>query len=247
MPSFNGIVEIQSADGTTIRLDGDLGDAQIGGNGQDGNLLITTASGNSRLAVDGATGHVNVLASNGDPLMTIDGGDGDFTIHRNIGGTNRAIFHFDASQGTLQVGAEGSGGELSIRDSADREVMRFEAATAELRVGANGNEGDLVVRDAAGNDSIRMDGNGAELRLGATGNAGDLAVRDSNNSEALRFTASNALLRLGNTGGPDLRRLRLAAHRYQWQRRRPRSAGRRKPPGVPGRWRERIGHGGRER
>jgi len=98
----------------------------------------------------------------------------------------------------LRIGTTGNEGDISVRDSSDREVLQFDAGNAVMRIGNTGNEGDLIVRDASNREVFHFDAGNAVLRIGTAGNEGDISVRDNNDTEVFQFDAGNAVLRVGN-------------------------------------------------
>jgi hypothetical protein len=197
MPDFRGVVEIQDASGdATLILDGSLGDLSIGGNGQDGHVLVSTSAGAAKLVIDGSTGAITIHAADGDPIVTIDGAEGDLVIHRKVAGTNREALRFDASNAALTIGDEGVEGDLVIRDGAGRNVLHFDSNHAALYLGAAGNEGDLIIRDGDGRQVFRFDSNFAVLDVGANGNEGDIRVRDDDGDVRIHLDGGSGDIKL---------------------------------------------------
>src|SRR5438093_13326816 len=99
MHQFKGLVQIEDgADNATILLDGDTGDVTIGGNGEDGMLVVANALGAARVTIDGQTGTITIVAATGETLVTIDGQEGDLVVSRQLGGVEREVLRFDASE-----------------------------------------------------------------------------------------------------------------------------------------------------
>jgi hypothetical protein len=187
MPDFKGVVEIQDAAGDpTLILDGDNGDLSIGGSGQDGQFVIGTGAGLTKLQIDGSTGTITILADDGDPVVTIDGNQGDLTIHRKVSGTNREVLRFNASSAALTLGSDGVEGDLMVRDSGGRDAVRLDGNAAALYLGSTGNEGDLFIRNSNGQTSFHLDGETGNLRI--------RREIDGTVREVLRFDASTAAL-----------------------------------------------------
>src|SRR5215217_7787484 len=127
MPDFKGVAQFQEADGDpTIILDGDNGDVTVGGSNQDGQLLVTTGAGATRVSIDGATGTVTILAADGDPLVTIDGSEGDIIVHRKTASVNHDILRFNAADAELLVGGQGNEGDVGVRDAANQQRIRLD-------------------------------------------------------------------------------------------------------------------------
>jgi DNA-binding beta-propeller fold protein YncE len=218
MPDFKGVVEIQDSSGDpTLVLDGVQGDLAVGGNGQDGRLIVTTGSGTTKVDIDAGTGAITISGPDGEPVVTIDGHEGDIRVYRKVAQTRREILRFDASTAALYVGGEGNEGDVIIRDEANRQrikldggagdiwvkdasgnlLFHFDSTHAALWLGGggitgrtpSGNEGDLVVRDGFGNERVKLDGG-----------AGDIWVKDASGNLLFHFDSTHAALWLGGKG-----------------------------------------------
>jgi hypothetical protein len=135
MPDFTGVVQIQDGGGApTIVLDGDNGILTVGGSSHDGQFIVTTGGGVTRLAIDGATGSVTITAADGDPVVTIDGAQGNILIHRKSAGTNHEILEFDASGAALSVGGQAHAGDVIVRDAANLERVKLDGGDGDIWV-----------------------------------------------------------------------------------------------------------------
>jgi hypothetical protein len=100
----------------------------------------------------------------------------------------------------LRLGTSGNTGDISVRDTNNREVLQFDGANAVMRIGNTDNEGDLIVRDNENREVFHVSGGSSELRLGTSGNKGNISVRDGGNREVLQFDAEFAVMRVGAQG-----------------------------------------------
>ena len=87
---FQGTVDIQDGAGTNvvITLNGNTGNASLGGNGQAGDLIIRDAAGNERVRIEGASGDISVLGDAGTEVVRLTGA-GDVRTGGN--GVNGAL------------------------------------------------------------------------------------------------------------------------------------------------------------
>src|SRR4029453_1682863 len=114
---------------------------------------------------------------------------------RPLGGGQREVLRFGASEGMLTLGAEGSAGDVIVRDATGSDVVVVDGAAAGLPGGGGGNGGapvgagaaavgdrgtgaGLVAGDGGGRDVLQFAADNAALYVGASGNEGDIVVRD---------------------------------------------------------------------
>lgn len=238
---FDGTVDVQDGAGTTtVQLDGTLGDATVGGGGQDGAVRVLDAAGNVRISLDegdvivrdgAGTDVFHVNGSNAAVYVGGTGNEGDLIVRD---AQAREVIHANASNAGLYVGANGNEGDVIVRDGGGREtihldgggsnitvrrvvgrtlrnVLLFDGGNAALYIGTNGIEGDIRVRDSAGRDVFQVDGNSAAVYIGADGNEGDLIIRDGSGRDVFHFTADFALMEVGAAGNEGDIRVRDAA------------------------------------
>jgi len=94
MPSFQGQVDITtSTNQLTIQLDGEKGDIRLGGNGQEGTVLITDVNG------------VQAIQLNGKGTVQLGG--------KSIGG----ILDVQRADGTQSLHLSGEGGNIKLLDA----------------------------------------------------------------------------------------------------------------------------------
>lgn len=61
---FSDLVEVQtSGNTTTITLDSDTADVEVGANGQDGLVLVNDGTGSERVRIDADTGSIVIMDS----------------------------------------------------------------------------------------------------------------------------------------------------------------------------------------
>jgi hypothetical protein len=100
----------------------------------------------------------------------------------------------------LTLGAEGSAGDVIVRDATGSDVVVVDGAGAALTVGASGNGADLVARDGGGRDVLQFAADNAALYVGASGNEGDIVVRDAKGNEVFHVDGDTAAVYVGASG-----------------------------------------------
>lgn len=118
-----------------IRLEG--GNAWLGGNGEDGDLVMFRASGNN-LATSDATVHIN--GGEADMRLGGSGRDGDITL-KAADGRNR--IQLDAGGGNVWLGGNGADGDLLLFRASEDSRTRENAS-----IHLDGDAGDIILRNA---------------------------------------------------------------------------------------------------
>ncbi len=145
---------------------------------------------------------VIVRDANANERIRLQSNNGDIVVRRIMTNNEEMEdFRFDALTSTLNLGANGNGGDLRIIDGQGRTVLAFNSGTSSLFLGTNGNAGDLRIRDALERDVLSFDA-AAHLTLGANGNGGDLRIRNDQGHIVLNFASGNNALELGNMYDP---------------------------------------------
>lgn len=163
---FTGTVEVlnSSSGMPTILLDGGDhergGNLVLGGNGQDGDLVIRDRSGRQRIYMNGDTVEVFLESKNGVRVVTLDGERGLLRITEAL----------DVRRGTVEILNSDSGKPTIVLEGGDDE------RGGNLTVGGNGQDGDLTIRDTSGRQRIYMNGDTAEARFERTDGTISLAL-----------------------------------------------------------------------
>ena len=93
----------------------------MGGNGQDGDLLLKNTGGQITIQADGSTGDLN-LGGNGQ--------DGDLRVRNS---DDRVVMHFNSNAGSLEIGDAKSAVSLSLRGpdlNSESSVLAFKLPLA---------------------------------------------------------------------------------------------------------------------
>jgi hypothetical protein len=149
--------------------------------------VLTFSQDNASLVVGGqdVSGTVTLRnRSNNEDAIVLDGDGAKVTVRRNLAGTLRDVLTFDGEKAALYLGAQGSDGDVLVRDAEGRTALQLDGDTAALFVGTEGNEGDVIVRDADGEDRIHLDGASGEVKLLGADCAEDFPVRNGASIEA---------------------------------------------------------------
>jgi len=139
-------------DKVTITLDGDSGDVSVGGNAQDGDIIIKNAGGTERIRLDGVKGSVNARSAAMVMVFSVNGDTGEVILQGvNPPGHGAPRIRFSPENGTLTAGGNGQGGVLLLQDSAGK---------ARIRLNAKGPE-QVFIRDNAGKPVFNFAGDAA--------------------------------------------------------------------------------------
>jgi hypothetical protein len=153
---------IKNASGDLIlHLDGKTGDFLVGGQGQDGDVIVRNSTGDQTIRLDG-----------NDAALTIGGNgqDGDVIVRNTAG--NQTI-HLDGNTGDLTVGGNGQDGDVIVTNTMGDQTIRLDGNAATLTVGANGQDGEVSIRNSANAETIRLDGDTGNLTL-----QGEIVIKD---------------------------------------------------------------------
>ncbi len=154
----------------------------LGGQGNEGDLIVRDAATNQRIKLDGGEGDILVQDAAGNPLL-----------------------HFDSTYAALYIGgrrsqrvrkgspvARGNEGDLIVRDAANKE-----------RIKLDGGEGDIWVKDASGTLLFHFDSQYAALYLGGAGNEGDLILRNDAGNQTIKLDGGLGDILLSNADAAE--------------------------------------------
>jgi len=228
-----GDVRVKDAAGNTLfHFDSSQAALYLGGQGNEGDLVVRDGANKERIKLDSGKGDVWVKNAAGKTLfhfdstyaalylggqgnegdlvvrdgankerIKLDGGQGDVWVKNAAGKT---LFHFDSKYAALYLGGQGNEGDLIVRDEANKErikldggqgdirikdaagtsLFHFDSAFAALYLGGQGNEGDLIVRNGAGDQTIKLDGGGGDIILSNADAAEDFEVANAAEASA---------------------------------------------------------------
>jgi hypothetical protein len=117
--------------------------------------LRAGVGGGLQLTVPAANDTISVQRENGQQLGTLDV-RANTVQYRDSG--NRDVFHFDANNSWLRIGALGNEGDLVILDQRGNEGMAFSSSTARLDIGTNQNPGHFNMRNTNATITMSIDG-----------------------------------------------------------------------------------------
>ena len=158
-----GDIWVKSAEGKPLfYFDSTYAALWLGGQGNEGDLVIRDEANKERIKLDGGEGDIWVKSAEGKPL-----------------------FYFDSTYAALWLGGQGNEGDLIVRDEANKErikldggdgdmwvwdssgtpLFHFDSQFAALYLGGAGNEGDLILRNDNGDQTIKLDGGLGDILL----------------------------------------------------------------------------------
>lgn len=157
-----------STNKATITLDGDKADLVAGGNGQDASLSLRDKSGVAK-------GSIGVFSLGGS--ITLGGADG------------KQRFFLGGAQATLNIGGNGSGGNIALF-AADAALGVLGQAPSPPTVRLT-SDGQLSLRTVSGAQRVLIDGPGGNIWLGGKGEPGDLMLFGKNEQDNLDHTKAS--------------------------------------------------------
>ena len=118
----DGKIVVQNTDGvTTILMDGQNGNVELGGGTADGDLRLKTTAGEEVIVLNASTASV-----------TLGGGgtNGDLFLKTAAGATTVAL---DAANAILTLGGPGANGDIIIKNNNDMEVLKIIGLTGDIQ------------------------------------------------------------------------------------------------------------------
>ena len=216
-----GDIWVKNAAGKTLfHFDSRYAALYVGGEGNEGDVVVRDGANKQRIKLDAGQGDIWVKNAAGKTLfhfdstyaalwlggqgnegdlivrdeankerIKLDGGEGDIWVKNAAGKT---LFHFDSTYAALWLGGQGNEGDLLVRDGANKE-----------RIKLDGGEGDIWVKDAGGNVLFHFDSQFAALYLGGVGNEGDLVVRNGDGNQTIKLDGGSGDIILSNADAAE--------------------------------------------
>jgi hypothetical protein len=209
---FDGNVTVSPSGTTTptITLEGGAGNARLGGNGRDGDVVLSDGSGTERVHLNADGQRIEVHNSAGEIIGMLGGGG---NIRAGSNGEDGDLFLYRAEAGNIFSNSEWSvrlvsdDGRLEIKNG-DGELVCMLGANGNLRLGSGGDGGDIYLFRSAADSlftnaeaTVHLSGNSGDLRLGGSGVHGDVNLRDSNGRTRIRLNPGNERMEVLNTSG----------------------------------------------
>ena len=209
---------IQRGDGTHVVELGPHGDLILGGGsdrtpagGQDGDLVINSASGDATIHLDGSA-----MGRFGG-----SGADGRATFFRaeetSPGPDTKATIYVNGDRGNIRLGGNDVDGRMAffqakvigtdLYDYNGKATVQIQGSNGDIRLGGNGQDGDLFVNNGNGDRTIQLDGEGATARFGGAGANGratffhaDEANPTPDTNATIYVNGERGNIRLGGNG-----------------------------------------------
>lgn len=184
--TFDGRVSINrtGTTDTTVVLDAQSGNLTLGNHGQDGDVLLKDASGQTRIHLDPGNHTIKVFDADGNLLaelgrfgnLRLGGGshDGDIEMYSTSG---KRTIHADGQNGNLWLGGNGADGDLVLFPTSATSTNDLTQSTIHL----DGQSGDIILRNADAAEDFDVCGEGIE--------PGSVLVIDDNGSLRMSDTA----------------------------------------------------------
>ena len=222
--TFAGIVSITpegSAD-VTVTIDGGTGDIVMGGaGGQDGDLILKDAAGETRISLNAHTHRMQFLNASGDLIV-------DFGLNGNLvmggaGGVDGDLTLKDG-EGETRISLDAESHQMRFFDASGNQVVDLGPNGKLVLGGAGGVDGDLQLNDGAGQSRIYLDAQNQRLRfrdesdnvvleLGPSGNIiaggagqadGDLILKDGEGETRISLNAQSHQMLFFDSGGNEI-------------------------------------------
>ncbi|MEM7539523.1 MAG: hypothetical protein AAF639_45625 [Chloroflexota bacterium] len=184
----------------------------------DGDVVLTDASGRTRIRLDHERGNIFVYNEDGDLVFQWQmpeshlrfGGrnqDGDllmFPAGADIANNGEATIQIDANSGNIFAGGAGADGDLILRSDTRQNRIRLDAGGGNAWLGGNGADGDIALFASSGdNQSVEQATiylNGGNIIAGGQGTDGDLILRGEGGQNRVRLDAGAGNAWLGGNG-----------------------------------------------
>jgi hypothetical protein len=199
---FNGTVEIQNSvsTSTTVKLDGDSAGVAVGGNSQDGTMILYDDINRPIVLLAAATGSVAINNLNGTAVAELNAdptNERGSVVLRNSAGKDAVLLDAGTASPSMKLppGAPkplGHGGVVTLRDEQGNNTIYFDGGTANLFAGGAGEAGNMTLRDADGKNTVHFDGAKADLYAGGGGKPGTVVLRNSAGKDAVLLDAGTA-------------------------------------------------------
>jgi len=160
MTEFDGVVTILNkpapAGQVMIALNGQLGDATLGGNGQIGALVLKNSENKeiARLGHLVSTPFLKPGTKPGSTPTPVAPASGALVLRDSSGGER------------VRIAAAAAGGEVVVRGKDDVERFRVNASNGDASIGGNGVDGDLALESASSHRIVMLNaGDGDEIQV----------------------------------------------------------------------------------
>lgn len=200
LDSGTGDIWVKDAAGELLfHFDSSYAVLHLGGQGNEGDLVVRDAAKNQRIKLDGGQGDIIIKDAVGNPLFHFDstyaalylGGRKAQRVRKGVpvapGNEGDLIVRDAANKERIKL--DGGEGDIWVKSEAGKHLFHFDSTYAALWLGGQGNEGDLIVRDEANRERIKLDGG-----------EGDIWVKDANGTLLFHFDSQYAALYLGGAG-----------------------------------------------
>jgi hypothetical protein len=186
------------ANKVTITLDGNTGDISVGGEGQDGKIIIKDKLGNALAEMRGwqiiffsPDGKQTAsLLNTADFVIGGHGKGGD--IHLVPPSANGLAVALEAT-----ISLDGDTGNIVLK-TGGTPTIRLDGAKADLYLGGANQDGSLTLRNDAGHNTIYLDGAKADLFLGGANQDGRVVVRNATGKDTVTLDGKAGDISLAN-------------------------------------------------
>ena len=195
-----------------VSINSDTGNIFAGGDGSDGDLVLRSNAGTTRIHLD---------ATGGNGWFGGSGADGDLVLFASSGENGDladATIHLDGQGANIWAGGQGADGDLVLRNGAGQNRIRLDADGGNIWLGGNGADGDLVLFASSGDNStlsqatIHLDGQSGDIVLQNADCAEDFDVADGEALEPGTVVALDEEARLrASSGAYDTRVVGIVA------------------------------------
>lgn len=136
-----------------IKLDGRYGNIILGGDGQDGDVILNNETGQETIRLSGGSAE-GILGGNSQPGKL---------YMRTAEGKNTIRFNGELAEGVF--GGNGKPGNLWMRTAEGKNTIWLDGKHGNIRLGGNGQDGDISLRNKNGANTILLDGDSGDIQL----------------------------------------------------------------------------------
>lgn len=212
-PGDAGILSLEDGYGNeTIKADGKHGNLYLGGNGEDGDLLVHNQEGGLTVGINGRSGNVTCGGAGTDGDLILLDSDARRLIFLDAGETGEVdesvTIYADGKEADLVIGRRLNDGSVTLLDQSGEARVRIGGYRDPDDATGSTVEPDEVHQfgGEVGATRVRMDMLGS-LMLGGDGEAGNVRLRQGDALQTIELAAASSSIRVGHPDGPEAGKL----------------------------------------
>lgn len=212
-PGSAGMLSFEDGYGNeTIKADGKHGNLYLGGDGEDGDLLVRNEEGGVTVGINGRTGNVTCGGSGTDGDLILMDSNSQRLIFLDAGETGEidesVTIYADGKEADLVIGRRLNDGSVTLLDQLGEARIRIGGYRDPDDAAGTTSEPDELHQQDGEVDStrVRIDMLGS-LTLGGDGESGRVRLCHDDSLQTIELEAATSSIRLGHPDGPEAGRL----------------------------------------